>query len=151
MAQPFQIGIVSSEYNREYVDGLVGAARTTLDGHHLIHTSVPGAFEIPLAVKKQLQVPSTDAVIALGLIWQGKTAHADLIATEVTRALMDLMLEYEKPVLHGVLSVRTEKQARARCLGNKLNRGTECAEACLLQLSALSSQPSAQKQEVDHG
>lgn len=151
MATSYHIGIVSSEYNREFVDGLVQASRRALDGHRLTHTAVPGAFEIPLAVKRQLQDSSTDAVIALGVIWQGKTAHADLIATEVTRALMDMMLEFGKPVLHGVLSVRTEKQATARCLGNKLNRGTECAEACLKMLSSISHLPSSERPEVDHG
>jgi 6,7-dimethyl-8-ribityllumazine synthase len=135
MGQSYHIGIVASDYNREYVEGLVKAARQSLEGHQISQTTVPGAFEIPLAVQSQLKQPSLDAVLALGVIWQGKTAHADLIATEVTRALMNLMLEYEKPVLHGVLTVRTEKQARARCLGKKLNRGTECAEACLKMLN----------------
>lgn len=151
MNQPPHIGIVVSDYNREFTDGLVNASLKVLKECPTRIHRVPGAFEIPLQVKRLLKQPEIDAVIALGLIWQGKTAHADLIATEVSRALMDLMLEFEKPVLHGVLSIATEKQAQSRCLGKKMNRGTECAEACLLQLSALSSQPSAQEPEIDHG
>ncbi|MEO0453074.1 MAG: 6,7-dimethyl-8-ribityllumazine synthase [Verrucomicrobiota bacterium] len=137
---PLNISIVASEYNPEFVEGLIASARATLEGHTIHLQRVPGAFEIPLLVKRELEKEETDAVIALGLIWQGKTAHADLIATEASRALMDLMLKYDKPVLHGVLTVQDEEQAQARCLENKQNRGRECAEACLKMLL-----------EADHG
>lgn len=133
----FKVGIVASEFNQEYTDALVEHAKKALEGHEVVVTHVPGAFEIPLAVKQLIKRDSIQAVIALGLIWQGKTAHADLLATTVSQALMDLMLEYEKPVIHQVLSVETEKQAEQRCMGKKLNRGREAGEVVVKLLENL--------------
>jgi 6,7-dimethyl-8-ribityllumazine synthase len=131
----FKIAIVASRYNEEFTDGLVGSARKALAGAHRVSVHrVPGAFEIPLAVQRVLKKKKPDAVLAFGLIWQGKTAHADLIAGEVTRALMQLGLEHDTPVLHGVLVVENEAQARARCLGKKLNRGVELANHAVAML-----------------
>jgi 6,7-dimethyl-8-ribityllumazine synthase len=81
-------------------------------------------------------------VIALGLIWQGRTRHAEEILHAVTDALMRISLETDVPVLHEVLAVRTEAEARARCLGKKLNRGREAAEAAL---SLLGGEPEARR------
>lgn len=134
MEKKFSIGIVASRFNGEYVDGLVDSAVQTLEDHALTIRRVPGAFEIPLAVQRLLEAHEVDAVLTFGLIWQGETQHADLIGREVTRALMDLSLEYDIPVLHEVLMVKTEEQAQARCFGKDLNRGREAAEAALSML-----------------
>ncbi len=125
------IGIVASRFNGEFVDALLQNCIGELKGCSVTVVRVPGSFEIPLAAKRLLKNKKIDAVIALGLIWQGKTAHAGLIGQEVSRALMNLSLEFEKPVIHQVLSVQNEKQARERCFGKKLNRGTEAARAAL--------------------
>ena len=71
------------------------------------------------------------AVIALGVVWQGKTAHAQEILRAVTDALMRISLENDVPVIHQVLAVANEAEARARCMGVKLNRGIEGAQAAL--------------------
>lgn len=134
MEKKYRIGIVASRFNGEYVDGLVDSAVQVLEDHTVLVRRVPGAFEIPLAVQRLLETHEADAVLTFGLIWQGETPHADLIGKEVTRALMDLSLEYDTPVLHAVLMVRTEDQAKARCLGTDLNRGRETAEAALSML-----------------
>lgn len=126
---PVRIGIVASLFNQEYVDGMLSACLQELENVSTRIVRVPGAFEIPLAVKGLLEKKEVAAVITLGVIWQGKTAHADLIGSTVTHALMNLMLHYDKPVLHQILMVATEKQARERCFGQKLNRGTEAAQA----------------------
>jgi len=79
----------------------------------------------------------TYAIVAFGVIIEGSTAHAGLIAGEITRALMELGLEWETPVIHEVLLVRDEAQARARCLGDEINRGAEAARAAVRMVDAL--------------
>lgn len=125
------LGIVASRYNAAYVDAMLASALEVLAGHRVIIYRVPGAFEIPLFTQRLLKNDKVDAVIALGVIWKGQTDHADLIARTVTDALMQLSLTFDRPVLHEVLTVQNEAQARARCLGTKLNRGREAAEAVL--------------------
>jgi 6,7-dimethyl-8-ribityllumazine synthase len=121
--------IVVADYHQKYADGMVKAARKVFQGHKVEEVRVPGTFEVPLAVKRALR-KKPDAVLALGLVWQGETAHADLILNSATEALMRMMIEADIPVLHHLVGVKTERQARERCLG-KLNRGKEAAEAAL--------------------
>ena len=126
-----RFALVVSEYNREYTDALLAAAQATLHGYEQKVVRVPGAFEIPLQVQRLARSEQYAAVIALGLVWQGKTSHAQEITRAVTDALMRISLETDVPVLHEVLSIKTEAEARARCMGKKLNRGREAAEAAL--------------------
>lgn len=129
-----KIGIVASIFNQEYVDGMLDSCRESLGSAPTEIVRVPGAFEIPLAVQRLLEKKHIEAVIAFGVIWQGKTAHADLIGSAATHFLMDLTLRYNKPVIHQILMVQNEKQAKERCFGKKLNRGREAAEAVLMLL-----------------
>lgn len=125
--------IVASEYNNTYVQPLVDSARSEINelepGANVHLVRVPGAFEIPLAVKLVARQGKFDAILALGVVLQGETAHAELIARSVTTALMTLALELRIPVIHEVLLLKNEEQARARCLGKELNRGMEAARA----------------------
>lgn len=121
--------IVVADYHRSYADGMVKAARQVLKGHRVEEVRVPGTFEVPLAVQRALRKKPA-AVLALGLVWQGETPHAGLILQTATDALMQMMLKSDTPILHHLVGVKTEAQARARCLG-KLNRGREAAEAAL--------------------
>jgi 6,7-dimethyl-8-ribityllumazine synthase len=129
-SQP-RFALVVSDYNREYTDALLTSARAVLDGHELKVVRVPGAYEIPLQVQRLARTKRYSAVIALGVIWRGRTPHAQEILRAVTDALMRISLETDVPVLHEVLAVATEAEARARCMGTKLNRGREAAEAAL--------------------
>jgi 6,7-dimethyl-8-ribityllumazine synthase len=121
--------IVVADYHLKYADGMVRAARKVLQGHKVEEVRVPGTFEVPLAVKRALK-KKPDAVLALGLVWHGETAHADLILNSATEALMRMMIEADTPILHHLVGVKTERQARERCLG-KLNRGKEAGESAL--------------------
>ena len=127
----FRFALVASEFNREYTDALLASAQAALEGHDLNVVRVPGAFEIPLQVQRLARTKRYAAVIALGVVWQGKTLHAQEILRAVTDALMRISLETDVPVIHEVLAVSTEAEARARCMGTKLNRGREAAEAAL--------------------
>jgi 6,7-dimethyl-8-ribityllumazine synthase len=126
-----RFALVVSEYNREYTDALLQSAQAVLAKHEQKVVRVPGAFEIPLEVQRLARSKNYGAVIAMGVIWQGRTEHAREILRAVTDALMRISLETDVPILHHVLAVKTEAEARARCFGTKLNRGTEAAEAAL--------------------
>jgi 6,7-dimethyl-8-ribityllumazine synthase len=127
--------IVASRYNNAYVQALIDSATSELNevepGADVHLVRVPGSFEIPLAVKLVGLQKKVDAILALGVVLRGETAHADLIARSVTTALMNLALELRIPVIHEVLLLDDEEQAKARCLGKKLNRGTEAARAAV--------------------
>jgi 6,7-dimethyl-8-ribityllumazine synthase len=136
------VAIVASQYNQEYVDGLTSHAQKELalllpDGTAQVH-AVPGAFEIPLVVQEVAERGSYSAIIALGVVIKGETEHARLVAETVTRALMEISLKFKIPVIHEVLLLEDEKQAKERCLGEELNRGTEAARIAvrMLQLMA---------------
>lgn len=126
-----RFALVVSEYNREYTDALLSSAQAALKGYEQKVVRVPGAYEIPLQVQRLARTKRYAAILALGLIWQGRTQHAQEILRAVTDALMRISLDTDVPVLHEVLAVKTEAEARARCMGKKLNRGREAAEAAL--------------------
>lgn len=128
--------IVASQYNEEFTQALIDNCQDELNivqpGCTIELVRVPGAFEVPVAVKAVLNRTSTDTtdvVIALGVIIKGSTDHADLIGSSVTNALMQLGLEFTTPVIHEVLLLEDEKQAFARCIASQLNRGREAARA----------------------
>ncbi len=127
----FRFALVASLFNREYTDALLSSAQLALKDHDVAVVRVPGAFEIPLQVQRLVKTKRYAAVIALGLVWQGKTAHAQEILRAVTDALMRISLENDVPVIHQVLAVSNDAEAKARCMGMKLNRGIEGAQAAL--------------------
>jgi len=104
----FRFALVVSVFNREYTDALLASAQTALKGHELKIVRVPGAFEIPLQAQRLARSKRHDAIIALGLIWQGKTLHAQEILRAVTDALMRISLETDVPVIHEVVCVSNE-------------------------------------------
>ena len=140
---PWRFGIVASEYNREYVDGLVGFAEDELlavaPQSEATVIRVPGSFEIPIGVQALIQHRQVDAVLAFGVIFDGETMHAELIAGAVTTALMNLSLQHKTPVLHEVLVVKNDQQATERCLLPKINRGVEAARAAIRILNTLTN------------
>jgi len=135
------VAIVSSQYNSEFVEGLLSHAlrelTLLLPESSFQQFTVPGAFEIPLLVQEIAERGGFTAIIALGVIIQGKTQHARLVAEAVTRALLDISLRFRVPVIHEVLLVEDAAQARERCLGEEINRGTEAARAAVRMIQAL--------------
>jgi len=141
LADARRFAVVASIYNSEFVDGLIVGTRAELaaiaPGSTVEVHRVPGSFEIPLCVQAVGEQGNVDAIFAFGLLWQGETSHADLIATSVTKALLELSLRLKLPVLHEVIVAQTEEQARERCLGTTINRGTEAARAAVRMLQTL--------------
>ncbi len=128
--------IVASRYNARYVDGMLVAAVHALKrvGATQIRViRVPGAFEIPVVAQRlaRASTPPLSAIICLGVILRGETTHAAHIAEAVNRALMEIQLAHEIPVVHAVLLLENEAQARVRCLGRQHNRGAEAALTAL--------------------
>ena len=127
--------IVASLFNAEYVQGLVDHATAELKSLSpaaaiSLH-QVPGAFEIPVVVREIALQKKADAILALGVVLQGETSHAQNLARSVTDALQQIAIEQGVPVINAVLSLESEAQARERCLGSKINRGTEAARAAI--------------------
>ena len=127
--------IVAGQYNLTYTQGLVENAQRELNelepGANVRLVWAPGAFEIPLMVKLVAAQKKVNAILALGVVLQGETAHAALITQSVTSALLDLSLTSGIPVINEVLLLQDEKQAQARCLGTEINRGVEAARAAI--------------------
>ena len=126
--------IVASKYNARYVDAMVRSAASALKGakaENVRIVRVPGAYEIPIVAAKLARVTRPQAIICLGVILRGQTTHAAHIGDAVSRALMDIQLEYEVPVIHEVLLLENEEQAKVRCLSKDHNRGTEAAQTTL--------------------
>jgi 6,7-dimethyl-8-ribityllumazine synthase len=125
--------LVASQFNAKYVQGLVNHCteelRALSPASNVSLILVPGAFEIPLVVREVALKKKPDAIIALGVILEGDTAHARQLGDTVTHSLQQISLEHGVPVIHGVLSLKDEEQARKRCLEKQMNRGTEAARA----------------------
>jgi 6,7-dimethyl-8-ribityllumazine synthase len=130
-----RFAIIASQFNSEYVQGLVDHAvselRALAPPAQVDLHQVPGAFEIPIVARELARNKRVDAILALGVIIQGKTDHAQLVARSVTDALQRIAIEDGVPIIDAVLSLKNETQARERCLEDEMNRGTEAARAAV--------------------
>ena len=134
--------IVIGRFNHHVVDTLVEGAVDSLVRHGvdeanitLIH--VPGAWELPLAVKRVLSHGVTDAVVALGAVIRGGTPHFDHLVSQCNSALNTLQLEFDTPIANGVLTVNTIDQAIERAGTKAGNKGAEAAMAAMEMVSLL--------------
>lgn len=137
-----KFGVVVCRWN-EYVNQmLLDGALDELKKHgdpEVLVVKVPGTWELPLAVKALVESDKVDAVVALGTILQGATAHADMLASDVSSALMALQMETKAPVAWGILTPDNQDQAIERA-GMKLgNKGREAALAAIEMVNVLGS------------
>ncbi len=134
--------IVASQYNAAYVQGLVdhlvAELRVLVPNVTTTLLQVPGAFEIPVVVREIASQKRGDAIIAVGVILKGETDHAENLSRSVTNALQGIAVAQAIPVINVVLSFDDERQARARCLEDEINRGTEAARTAVEMSNVMS-------------
>ena len=135
--------IVASSYNARYVDSMLNAALQELKKSGAARVEVfrvPGAFEIPVVASKLAQGGRFSVLICLGVILRGATTHAEHIGDAVSRALVEIQIRDHVPVIHEVLLLENEGQAKQRCLDPKFNRGREAAQTAV-SMAALMNSP----------
>lgn len=99
------LGFVVAEFNRDltYQMELLGIEHAKFLGAEVKETIlVPGVFDMPLAIKKLCEMDDIDAVITIGIVIEGATKHDEIVVQQASRKIMDLALEYEKPVTLGI-------------------------------------------------
>jgi 6,7-dimethyl-8-ribityllumazine synthase len=141
-----RFAIIASQYNGRYVDSMLRAAKAEFKqagAKEVLVVRVPGAYEVPLVAARLAKSASGHAsrithhasplaaIVCLGVILRGETVHAAHIGEAVSRALMEIQMQHGVPVVHEVLLLENEQQARARCLDPKRNRGREAAQTAL--------------------
>ena len=141
-----RVAVVAARFNEsvtvKLVEGAVaGLAKRGVAAERIDVTWVPGAFEIPLVAKRLALTGSYDAVICLGAVIRGDTAHFDLVANESARGIAQVSLETGVPVIFEILATDTLAQAQARAGGAHGNKGWEAAESALEMASLLDVLP----------
>jgi 6,7-dimethyl-8-ribityllumazine synthase len=130
--QGARFGIVASRFNHFIVDRLLEGAVDGLVRHgvplgSIVLVRTPGSFEIPLAVRQLAASRKVDAVIALGAVIRGATAHFEFVAGEAAKGCGAAMMETGVPVIFGVLTTDTIEQAIERAGTKAGNKGWEAA------------------------
>ena len=134
-------GIVVARFNSFVVEALLDGAVDALVRHGVSRDDieiirVPGAWEMPVAVKKVIEKRSYDAVIALGAVIRGGTAHFEFVAGEAAKGIASVQNSTGTPVAFGVLTVDTIEQAIERSGTKAGNKGAEAA-LCALEMVSL--------------
>jgi len=136
-ANKYKIGVVVSEWNPTVTNALKEGAVFTLMDHGVMESNiavhdVPGSFELPLGAAMLLDADDElDGIICLGCVIQGETRHFDFISQAVANGAMRVGLDYEVPVVFGVLTCDTMEQALDRSGGKHGNKGVEAAYTAL--------------------
>ena len=131
-----RIAIVVSEWNRSITGNLLKGAYNTLvkfgvDSDDIIINYVPGSYELTFGAKVMIEKVNVDSVIVLGCVIQGETPHFTFVCDSVTEGTTQLNLNYNIPVIFGLLTTNTQEQAIARSGGRHGNKGDEAAITAL--------------------
>lgn len=148
VATGLRFGIVCSRFNEFFTSKLLGGAIDCIVRHGGVRSDievawVPGAFEIPLVAHRLAGSGRYDAVLALGVVIQGSTAHAGYINAQVARGLAQASSEFGLPVLYGVVTTETIEQAIERSGSKAGNRGASAAETAIEMANLMKSLPEA--------
>ena len=138
-----RIAIVCARFNGAITSRLLTGALDALDAAGVGRSDVsvawvPGAFEVPLLADALVRSASgVDAVITLGAVIRGETGHYEVVAGECARGVQDVQLRSGVPVIFGVLTVNTVKQALERSLPDDTNKGREAVHTAIEMVRAL--------------
>ena len=139
-----RIGIAAARFNSEVVEELLKGCRNRLkelglsDGQIEVY-HVPGAFELPVTAKVMAQSRRFAAIICLGAVIRGETPHFEYVAGECARGIQNVAQQESLPVIFGVLTTNTSKQAWDRCGGKHGHVGARSAEAALEMIATLAA------------
>jgi len=114
-----RIGIVQARFNADVGHGLLSAClaelkRLGVADEDILHVTVPGALEIPLALQKMAETQQFDALVALGAVIRGETYHFELVANESGAGITRIGLDYGMPIANAILTTENDEQAEAR-------------------------------------
>jgi 6,7-dimethyl-8-ribityllumazine synthase len=131
-ADGLRIAVVASRYNHVITDALLDGALKALreagaEDDDVDVVRVPGAFELPIALKAMMDADDYDCAVALGCIVRGDTPHFDFVAKGCTEGLMRVSLDEGIPVGFGILTTENQAQAEERCRPDETNKGREAA------------------------
>ncbi|MHB0955592.1 MAG: 6,7-dimethyl-8-ribityllumazine synthase [Pirellulaceae bacterium] len=137
-----RVAIIVSRYNATITEKLLAGALETLSTRGVRDSAidvvhVPGAWEIPLLAQRVARSGEYRAVICLGAVIRGETTHDQYINRQVSDSLGRIALEFNIPVLFGILTCNTIEQALHRAGGNVGNKGSDCADAALEMVALL--------------
>ena len=135
-ARGLKFGIVCARFNDFFVSKLLDGAMDAIvrhggDANDVSVAYVPVSYEIPFAIKKMLRTEKYDAILALGVVIQGATAHAGYINSEVAKCLAQLGLEFGVPVTYGMITAENLEQAIERSGTKAGNKGVDAALAAI--------------------
>jgi 6,7-dimethyl-8-ribityllumazine synthase len=141
-ARDLRFTIVAARFNDFIVERLIDGAVDALRTHgaavaQLELVRVPGAFDLPLVARRVAESGRSDAIIALGAVIRGETAHFDHVAGECAAGLSRVACDTGVPVAFGVLTTDTVEQAADRAGGKAGNRGADAAQAAIRLASLL--------------
>lgn len=141
-AAGLRVAIVAARYNEVIVEALIAGARAAWlaaggEARSLRLERVPGAFELPLVAQIIAQRGGFDAIVALGCVIRGDTAHFDFVAGECARGLQQVMLGTGVPVSFGVLTTETAAQAEQRAAPGAGNKGAEALQTAIVMARLL--------------
>jgi len=139
MASEDRVALCVARFYEEFADALEQGARDALTGAGISEIDVfdvPGAFELPLIAKYAAESGRYQAVVALGAVIRGETAHFDYVCAETARGIQNVQLSTGVPVGFGVLTVDSADQARARIKGgSKRDSAVHAVEAVLASMA----------------
>lgn len=136
ISKDFKYGLVVARFNNFITERLLDGAldalkRSGAKDSEIEVVRVPGAFEIPLVAKRMGQAKRYDAIVCLAAVIRGETPHFDYVATEVTKGIAQLNLEFAIPYTYGIITADNTEQAIERA-GNKMgNKGFAAAQTAV--------------------
>jgi 6,7-dimethyl-8-ribityllumazine synthase len=143
-ASGMRIAIAVARFNRDITEALLDGAERTLRklGAEQVGVYwVPGAFELPVVAKRLATSGEVDAIIAIGAVIRGATAHFEYVAGACTQGLTQAAVDSGVPVIFGVLTVDNHQQALDRIGGSEGHKGEEAAETAVEMVSLLRTLP----------